>query len=117
MMPPFFAKAHRAMLERWNQKETFSLTHENLHEAYYVDKRFIAFSCLTQTKVHSLGSSLKIYKMLIRDNDKDYLLLSGEGRIEGIGSRLLEMKVLSSLHLHKSILSFANDNFLAHARW
>lgn len=73
-------------------------------DCFTADKNHIAFSALTYLKVHSDGRELKIYKMVIRDNDRDFLILRKSGAIEAIGSRLNELGVVSDSQLNQNFM-------------
>jgi hypothetical protein len=59
-----------------------------LIKTYFVDSVGNTFSCSLHMKVASVGFKLKFYIMIIKDNSCDYLLLSNNLEIQGIGSKL-----------------------------
>jgi hypothetical protein len=59
-----------------------------LIKTYFVDGVGNTFSCSLHMKVASVGFKLKFYIMIIKDNSCDYLLLSNNLEIQGIGSKL-----------------------------
>ncbi len=110
-MPPFLASSHKEAVQRWFSKESFQIG-EGLGPGFFIDHNFTAFRCFTYIKLHSEGSVLKLYKLIVRGNDADVLLMSHDGRIEGLGSQLLETGLFTKEHLHTDIGLLTDRNVL-----
>lgn len=111
-MPSFFANGHRQRLQEWVTNQIFDILKTELTDCYTADKNKIAFSAFSYLKVHSDGRKLKVYKMIVRDNDRDYLILKKDGTIEAIGNRLTELKLFSETQIGSNVNELIELPFL-----
>lgn len=109
-MPAFFAKGHRQRLQEWFRKESFEMQNVGLTDCFTADAKHVAFSGYSYLKIHSDGACLKAYKMIVRDNDQDYLVVGKTGTIEALGSRLTELGLFSKQQLGLDVTALVDSS-------
>lgn len=77
------------MIYKWLSANTLKLE-KKVENGIFLDPTFIPFDCMTISKIISNGGDLRVYKLVVRSSEPDCLVISTNGRIEGIGQGLLE---------------------------
>lgn len=75
LMPSFYAVEHEKKIKKWLTCDFLNVSPLKFTETVTVDCHGVAFSCSVSLKFHSDGSSLKVYKLVVKDNDQDYVVL------------------------------------------
>lgn len=90
LMPEFMGLQHEEILNNWFKNGTWK-TIGKLKEIYCVHKEEYCFSALLYLKIYFKEDNLYFITNIFKLNDADYLILSPEGKIQGMGRKFVKV--------------------------
>jgi hypothetical protein len=103
MMPQFMADEHEHILSEWAKTGTWR-TIGKLKEIYCIHKEEHCFSALIYLKIYVRNGSLHFITNIFKINDCDYLVLSPQGQIQGMGRKFMRVLGEEAKNLSLSLM-------------
>lgn len=102
-MPEFMGLEHEHILNNWFKNGAWK-TIGKLKEIYCVHKEEYCFSALLYLKIYFKEDNIYFITNIFRLNDADYLILSPDGKIQGMGRKFVKVLGDEAKHLPLHVL-------------
>jgi len=80
-MANFLSVPHREVIKNWIESDTINSNANGIASVFFADNFNNCFKGKGVLKVHSLGLDLRLYKIIVKENEDDYLLLNNRFEI------------------------------------